>query len=1097
MEQPTKRRSRLAKRRIPVALSLVAAGGTTASLSCSHHAMTEPLESRQLLSTFTPPADPRVTTSLDADWKFIRSDVSGAEGSAFNDSAWTGVAVPHTWNATDGQDGGNNYYRGIGWYRRHITPDASLAGKRLYLKFDGADQTADLYVNGTLVGEHKGAFAAFGWDVTSLVTPGVDNVIAVKVTNAADANVAPLGGDYTMFGGIYRHVNLIATDSSHVALQEFVAADTSANPIGPSVSYWVNSPGVAISPSGVSAAGADVKVTTSLRNDAGSPRDLNVVSDIVDAAGNLVAELTTTQTVAANSSVGVAQNTHIDNPHLWNGVIDPYLYHVYVSVLDGATLTDVTQQTFGLRSYSIDAASGFILNGQPYDLHGVNFHQDRLNKGWATTDADHAQDVALVSEIGATFVRLSHYQHASLEYDLLDQAGIGMWSEIPVNGTNNAGVSSSTAFLDNAKQQLQEMIRQTGNHPGIFAWGVYNELNDNSTTQSVVAKLTALAHQEDPTRPTTGATNQGDNAGINTKADTVAFNKYYGWYSGTYNDLGPWIDQYHASHPNTAVGVSEYGAGANITQHTANPVSIDPVGAFHPEEYQDLFHEAYWGAFATRGYVWAKLIWNMFDFAADGRNEGNTPGRNDKGLVTYDRATKKDSFYFYKANWSPAPTLYITSRRFTSRTVASTEVKIYSNYDSVTLTVNGIVISTLTVANATNHVFKWPNVQLKAGANTIHVSGVKNGVTATDDATWNLTAAAQPLPTIASLSGTPFARLDFRPATSPAYPDYIADSGLAYADRGNGFSYGWNVDNSGNTRTRVGAAQLAPPPDARYATLVQMQKSGAWTWSMAVPNGTYDVHLVAGDAGFIDSTYAIDLEGQLALSGVPTAAHPWVESSVRVVVTDGRLNMTNDITSANNKICFIDINTADTTPPATTQTSFLFDRRHSIQFRFDEPLNVATLDASDLVLTRLSGTGAIPTPAYVDWDSSTNTAEWVFDVPIDDGTWKAVLPAGSVADVAGNALAADKSLNFFTLAGDADRSGTVDFNDLVVLAQNYGKSDMTFGQGNFNYSVDGLVDFNDLVILAQRYGTSVNLSSMITTTAKAKTRQPVAAGIIQ
>jgi beta-galactosidase len=665
----------------------------------------EQLEDRFLLS--------RSVASLDMGWQFHLGNVSGAEQINFDDSSWNTVDVPHTWNNLDGQDGGSNYYRGIGWYRKHYTISDDLAGKELFLKFDGASLVTDLYVNGTFVGEHQGGFAAFVWDVTGYLNVGGDNVLAVKVNNAYNPAIPPLAGDFNVDGGIYRHVNLIATDPLHISLTDYA------------------SPGVYLTQTNVSAASADLETKTKLQNDDSVDRQATVLTTIADANGNVVTTLQNSLVLPAGTGTDVVQDTTIISPQLWNGRADPYLYQVSVQIIDtgSGVAVDEVDQPLGLRYFSIDPNNGFFLNGQYLDLHGANFHQDRLDKGWAISDDDQREDVGLIQEIGATFVRLSHYQHPPLTYDLLDQAGIVAWSEIPLVGQ----VNNSQAFFDNAKQQLVEMIRQNYNHPSVLFWGMYNEIPDNSVTQTLVAQLAALAHQEDTTRLTTGATFAADNAGINFLTDVIAFNRYFGWYYGHSSDFGPWADQFHATYPSRVMGISEYGAGASIYQHEENPPPPPPYGPWHPEEYQDLFHEAYWSQLKTRPFLWAKSVWNMFDFAVDARNEGDTPGRNDKGLVTYDRQTKKDSFYWYKANWSSDPVLYITSRRYTDRPTNTVEVKIYSNFDSVELFVNGVSLGTL---SSGDHIFRWTDVNLQPGDNFIQVVGTQGGDVYTDEVIW-------------------------------------------------------------------------------------------------------------------------------------------------------------------------------------------------------------------------------------------------------------------------------------------------------------------------------------------------------------------------
>jgi beta-galactosidase len=450
------------------------------------------------------------------------------------------------------------------------------------------------------------------------------------------------------------------------------------------------------------------------------------------------------------------------------------------------------------------------------------------------------------------------------------------------------------------------MIRQNYNHPAVLVWGLWNEIDDTSVNRAAVTALNSLAHQEDPTRPTIGATNQSAAGQLNAIPDLLGFNRYTGWYNGTYDQIAGQIDGIHAAIPTRAFGMAEYGAGGAITQHQDNPPPPDPGGLFHPEEYQSLFHEAYWIALKARPFVWEKTIWNMFDFAADGRNEGDTPGRNDKGMITYDRQTRKDVFYFYKANWSADPVLYITSRRFTNRQANTIPVKIYANMDSVTLKVNGVTIGTITSAAAPDKIFQWNNVAIQAGTNVIEVTGTRAGQNYTDSVTLNNTP---PLPQIPALTGTPYTRINFQPAASSAIAGYSADNGLVYGLRADGKIYGWNADDSANTRERT-SGFLATPPDSRYTRLIHMQRNGTFTWELAVPNGVYDVHLVAGDPSFIDSTHVIDLEGRIALQGTPTAAAPWIDSIVRVTVTDGRLTVSSDVSGRNDKIAYIDINAA-------------------------------------------------------------------------------------------------------------------------------------------------------------------------------------------
>src|ERR1017187_3472318 len=589
---------------------------------------------------YTLPTNNRADILLDVGWRFIRQDVSGAQNVGFDDSAWTVLNLPHAWNNLDGQDGGNNYYRDIGWYRTRYMVDNSYAGRRFFLKFDGAFLVTDVYVNGNLLGEHQGGFAAFVFDVTPLLNVGADNVIAVKVNNASNANIPPLSADFTFFGGIYRDVHLLVTDPVQISPLDY------------------GSPGVYLQTTNVRSSSANLQVTTLVSNSTASAQTVTVRAIVTDAATNIVTTLTNVVTLAPGTLSNVVTSTTIANPHLWNGLYDPYTYQAFVEVWSGSSVVDVVAQPLGFRYFSVDPTNGFFLNGQHYDLHGVDMHQDWLNCGWALTNAQRVTNFMFLKEIGATAVRLSHYEHHDETYQLGDQNGIILWSEVP----NINYITASSAYYTNTLQQLKEMIRQRCNHPSVVCWSLFNEitLSGGPDPSPLISLEAQLAVQEDPTRPTTVAANSSDNAPTTLYSQLICFNKYYGWYGGVLTDLAPWADNFHSAYPTRMVGVSEYGCGASIYQHSEDP-GTEPAnaGSYHPEEYQNLFHESYWQQMKARPFLWGKFIWNMFDFASDGRNEGDTPGRNDKGLVTYDRQVRKDAFYWYKANWTTNPTVYI------------------------------------------------------------------------------------------------------------------------------------------------------------------------------------------------------------------------------------------------------------------------------------------------------------------------------------------------------------------------------------------------------------------------------------------------------
>jgi len=660
----------------------------------------------------------RVNVPLDEQWKFIRQDVTGAAAVDFDDAGWQSVTLPHTWNDRDAQDGGNDYYRGIGWYRRHLPLDAQYSGKSLFLRFDGAATVAEVFVNGRPVGTHKGNFAAFCFDATPFLQVGKDNVIAVKVNNSKEADILPLSGDFPIFGGLYRPVHLLALDKLSVTPLDYA------------------SPGVFIKQARVTPEAAELEIVTEVRNANKSAKTATIRCTVSDGQGNKVSESHTRSELAGNGTTNVVQRLTLTKPHLWNGRADPYLYAVTVDISDGDRLADRVTQPLGLRYFRVDPNEGFFLNGTPYQLRGVNRHQDRLDKGWALGPAEDKEDFDLITEIGATCVRLAHYQQDQYVYDLCDRDGLIVWTELSLVNE----LTDSAAFAENARQQLTELIKQNFNHPSIVFLGLFNELhsksswNDAPAKWDLVPKLNSLAKELDPTRVSVAASCIKAVDPLNFVTDVVAFNRYYGWYHGQAKDWAAGLDTLHKDCTNHCVGISEYGAGASIRQHEPTPRQPRADSRWHPEEWQCVVHEQAWLAMKDRPWLWCALVWNMFDFAVDSRDEGDQPGRNDKGLVTYDRKVKKDAFYWYKANWTDAPLVYITSRRFTDRTESNTTVKIYSNCDPVELKVNGVSQDSV---HSQDRIFLWNSVTLAPGENHIEAIGSRDGKTYTDSCTWS------------------------------------------------------------------------------------------------------------------------------------------------------------------------------------------------------------------------------------------------------------------------------------------------------------------------------------------------------------------------
>jgi beta-galactosidase len=661
-------------------------------------------------------AAPRQRVDLNAGWSFLPGDEPLAIQRGFDDSHWQKVDLPHTWNAQDGQDGGANYRRGAGWYRRTLTLDRPLKARRLYLQFDGASLAADVYVNGRHLGTHVGGFARFRFDATEALEPGANNLIAVRVDNDKPG-IAPTAADFTFFGGLYRGVSLLVTDRIHIAAMDHA------------------SPGVYLVQRQVTAQRAEVLSRVQIESHETRKESIEVRTLVFDAAGHELQTQTRVVALAAGGTQTIEQPLTIEHPHLWNGVADPYLYRVRVELRAAGRVRDVVEQPLGLRYFRVDSNEGLFLNGKHLSLRGVNRHQDRIDKGWAIGAAEEAEDFALLQELGANAIRVSHYQQSDSWYERADRGGLVVWAEIPFVGE----ALSTPEFIDNAQQQLRELIRQNFNHPAIFFWGVGNETRNDAVADSAVSQLASLVRAEDPTRLSTYASDHPPEDPRNWHTTVTGWNKYFGWYYGDTPDLGPFLDSLHAAHPEARIGLSEYGAGASIHQHSESPSRQAITPAFHPEEYQNQFHEAYWRMLKVRPFVWGSFVWNLFDFASDGRNEGDTPGRNDKGLVTYDRKTRKDAYYFYKANWSADPVLYITSRRFSARREPVTEVKIYSNAPAVELFVNGASQGT---QHGVERVFHWQGVKLAAGQNAIEARATIGTHAFRDACIWYLLASS-------------------------------------------------------------------------------------------------------------------------------------------------------------------------------------------------------------------------------------------------------------------------------------------------------------------------------------------------------------------
>ncbi len=560
------------------------------------------------------------------------------------------VTLPHTWNAVDGQDGGNDYWRGTAHYEKTFPRPALEEGGRAVLDFLGAAMTADVSLNGQKLAHHEGGFSTFRVDITDALAN--ENVLMVEVDNSANGRVYPQKADFTFYGGLYRDVNLINVPATHFEL----CRD--------------GTPGIKVTPI------VDLERKTA------------AVTVETWQNGGTVSFTVNGETKAVSSVDGHAQAEFvIENVRLWDGLDNPHLYTAAAKLDSG----DEVSARFGCRKFEIDPQKGFFLNGRSYPLRGVSRHQDRKGLGNAITLAQHREDMAFIREIGANTVRLAHYQHAQEFYDLCDENGLVVWAEIPYITQHMEG------GRENTLSQMRELVTQCYNHPSIAVWGLSNEITaSGAVTEDMLDNhraLNELCHRLDPTRPTAMA----DVFMLETDSpildipDVNSYNLYFGWYLGSLEQNDEFFDAYHAKYPHRPMGFSEYGADANPQFQTAAPERGD-----YSEQYQCVYHEHILKLIEARPWLWATHVWNLFDFAADGRDEGGKQGENQKGLVTFDRKTRKDAFYLYKAAWSREPFVHLCGSRYVNRTEEVTEVKVYSNLGAVSVYVDGKPFATQT-----------------------------------------------------------------------------------------------------------------------------------------------------------------------------------------------------------------------------------------------------------------------------------------------------------------------------------------------------------------------------------------------------------------
>ncbi len=606
------------------------------------------------------------------DWKFIRQDVKDAHKMSFNEEGWQNISIPHCWNNFDVYDMRNEYdgyeiyhgyYRGIGWYRKSFTLDASLKENKIFLQFEAANQIADVWVNDNFVGRHVGGYTGFQFDITDYVQFGsLKNHLAVKVDNSYNYDVPPHTADFVMYGGIYRDVRLLVTDKLYVK------------------DIFITSPEV-------SDDSANVNVKTQVINDSQKETEVVLLTNVVSSQSEIVASMKNQMIIKPGSAYQFDQTSpDIKYPILWSPD-NPYLYTIYSTIyIDGKVIDEIATQ-FGFRYFSFDADKGFFLNGKALKLRGVNKHQDYLGMGNAVPNQLLVRDVEIIKEMGANFIRLAHYPHDPVVLDACDKIGLVVWEEIPlVNGIGG------DKFAENTKLMMQEMIERDRNHASIILWGITNESLMGFANKDQVPKLYKLlkelndiAHHEDSSRLTVQAHNHFKDISIAGITDVIGRNRYYGWYEGVFEDFEKVMEQEHRDHPDWKIIISEYGVGSKLGYHVDSPKEFD-----FSEEYQQAFHEHYWKIINERPWIAGSAIWNAFDFGSFVKR-GNIPRINQKGL--FDMARRpKDVYYFYQSQWTAEPMVYIVShtrKNYTGPANGTRKIKVYSNGDSVELFLNG------------------------------------------------------------------------------------------------------------------------------------------------------------------------------------------------------------------------------------------------------------------------------------------------------------------------------------------------------------------------------------------------------------------------
>ncbi|MCD8138013.1 MAG: beta-galactosidase [Parabacteroides gordonii] len=662
-------------------------------------------------------AEGRSVESFNSGWSFkkVPAEKELAVNARKWDSGWSEVEIPHTWNAKDMQVQADNFYEGAAYYKKQYFFPTELKGKRVFLRFEGVGSCAEVFVNGMLATSHKGGYSAFACEISPLLKAGEENEIIVKADNKSRPDVIPINHNlFGVYGGIYRPVWLIVTEPYNISVTDCA------------------SPGVYVTQKNVSKKQADVNVKVKLDNGTLQPALVTLQNTIYNQEGKQIATQSRSFELSAQGEQAYESSFTIKNPTLWQGRENPYLYKVVSRLIKDGKVIDEMVQPLGLRKYEIVAGKGFYLNGEKYPMYGVTRHQDWWGLGSVLKNENHDFDLATIMDVGATTVRFAHYQQSDYLYSRCDSLGLIIWAGIPFVNR----VSGEEA--ENCRNQLREMIRQSFNHPSIYVWGLHNEVyQPHQYTRELTQSLHDLAKTEDPDRYTVSVNGYGHmEHPVNLVADIQGMNRYFGWYEKKIQDIKPWVENLEKEYPHQKLMLTEYGADANLNHQTEYlGEALNWTKEFYPEAFQTKTHEYQWSVIAAHPYIIASYLWNTFDFCAPLWVRGGVPARNMKGLVTFDRKVKKDSYFWYKANWSKDPVLFLTQRRNWDREKKETSVTVYSNIGTPKVYLNGKELSGIREGYTPVH-YIIDHVTLENGKNIVKTVVVKDGKTYEDEIEW-------------------------------------------------------------------------------------------------------------------------------------------------------------------------------------------------------------------------------------------------------------------------------------------------------------------------------------------------------------------------